>query len=559
MRGIVLYTDGQPRATVDVSRFGTGRTPFPRVLVLEQSANERILVDALKERHGVEVEWGVRFEGMTMNDNDDDDDDGKCVVKLKHGVEYDMHNINSNNKDGQQEEADEHEQVETAVFDWVCGCDGARSPVRHALNLSFEGGTYAATFYVADVSIAGDFPPRDYGCMFLSQSGFALSFPMCDLTNNASEEASSTSPIAHRFRLLGAVPSAAFDQPGWLDNPDFSVVRSAFETLTNKPLDITTPSWFSAYSVHHRKVSSFRSGRGLLAGDAAHVHSPAGGQGMNTGLLDAHNLGWKLALVTQGIASPKLLDSYNEERERFARELLKTTDSAFNAMAAGEGNAFAGFFRYVLLPFVMSFVIRLPFFGKMVFERMSQTAVNYRDCSMSRTGDVRAKNGSNSWGMGVHPGQSRLKAGDRFPYFNVATQSDAVDMTDENNGTVQDEDGDTVVLVDTADLLKQPTFVVLDFSAGSGADACGIVDELSKATRVPMQYYACSLALSRYSSSGEQEDKEGVGKVAEEKGVSGVVYVVRPDMYVGMVDGAVDKQALERYLRECVHVTENME
>lgn len=103
-----------------------------------------------------------------------------------------------------------------------------------------------------------------------------------------------------------------------MDNPEFSVVRPAFERLTNKPLDIATSSWLSAYYVHHRRVSSFLSGRRLLSGEAAHVHSPARGQGMNTWLLDAHSLESKLALVSKRIASPRLFDSYDDEREMFA-------------------------------------------------------------------------------------------------------------------------------------------------------------------------------------------------------------------------------------------------
>lgn len=144
------------------------------------------MVDALKEQYGVEVEWSVRFEGMTGVNGDDEDEyakanggSDKCVVKLRHRVDYDMHNIHISTKTDDQQQAEEEEKDEkfgTAVFYWICGCDGARSPVQQALNLPFEGGTYAAPFYVANVDIAGASPHATTAACFCHSSVFLSPF-----------------------------------------------------------------------------------------------------------------------------------------------------------------------------------------------------------------------------------------------------------------------------------------------------------------------------------------------------------------------------------------------
>ena len=172
------------------------------------------------------------------------------------------------------------------------------------------------------------------------------------------------------------------------------------------PFDIKTVKWFSTYRVHSRRVDKFNDGRCFLAGDAAHIHTPAGGQGMNTGIGDAYNLAWKLAFVVQGKADESLLDTYNSERLEIAKRLLETTDRAFEF---GTGDDFVTrFIRSHVLPLVAQYALRLDLVKQTVFPLISQTGINYR------TGD-----------LSVHAGDANfnVKAGDRMPYFRIGEKS----------------------------------------------------------------------------------------------------------------------------------------
>jgi hypothetical protein len=165
------------------------------------------------------------------------------------------------------------------------------------------------------------------------------------------------------------------------------------------PLDFYDTNWHSTYRLHHKKVSVFGKDNIFFAGDAAHVHSPAGGQGMNTGLQDAYNLGWKLALVQKGKAGPQLLETYNEERNPVAEDLLNTTDRIFSAMST-EGLWYT-IFRMYFIPFFVPFITSFKFVRKKVFKLLSQIGVNYKASSLSK-----GKAG-------------KIKAGLRLPYFHL--------------------------------------------------------------------------------------------------------------------------------------------
>ncbi len=146
-------------------------------------------------------------------------------------------------------------------------------------------------------------------------------------------------------------------------------------------IEVATVNWFSTYRVHHRVAEHFRGGRAFLLGDAAHIHSPVGGQGMNTGIGDAINLGWKLAQVIQGRATPSLLDSYEGERIGFARSLVATTDRAFTPLVAkGVAGELA---RRVLVPLVFSVALRVPMTRHEIFRTVSQTRIHYPDSPLS--------------------------------------------------------------------------------------------------------------------------------------------------------------------------------
>ena len=188
-------------------------------------------------------------------------------------------------------------------------------------------------------------------------------------------------------------------------------LESVLPSLRNEAgagLSIKSCSWFSTYRIHHRSASRFRHGRAFLLGDAAHIHSPVGAQGMNTGLQDAYNLAWKLALVVKGQADEALLDSYEEERIPVARRLLNTTDRAFRVVVSDSWAA--GLLRTKILARIAAFAMTIERVQKIAFRTVSQTAIEYRKSSLSKSLD------------GLP--DSAPHGGDRFPWLHLKLTAD---------------------------------------------------------------------------------------------------------------------------------------
>jgi hypothetical protein len=187
-----------------------------------------------------------------------------------------------------------------------------------------------------------------------------------------------------RVRLVGTMREAAQGAAGSVGWDHVS--RAILERLR---IDVAAVNWFSTYRVHHRVASRFRVGRAFLLGDAAHIHSPVGGQGMNTGIGDAVNLAWKLAAVVKGDAAPALLDTYEPERIAFARRLVATTDRAFTFVSSD--GPIARFVRLHLVPHVVPAVLAREAGRRYFFRTVSQILVQYRDSPLSagRAGRIR--------------------------------------------------------------------------------------------------------------------------------------------------------------------------
>src|SRR6201999_2873430 len=190
-------------------------------------------------------------------------------------------------------------------------------------------------------------------------------------------------PERGRARLIGTVRDERADRADSLTFDDVSD-----HALRNLAIEIERVHWFSTYRVHHRVTDRFRKGRAFLLGDAAHIHSPAGGQGMNTGIGDAINLAWKLAAVLAGKAPDAVLDSYEAERIGFARRLVATTDRVFS-FATSDG-PLAAFVRTHLAPVVIPAAMSFEAVQRFAFRTISQTEINYRNGPLSRgtAGDV---------------------------------------------------------------------------------------------------------------------------------------------------------------------------
>jgi hypothetical protein len=243
---------------------------------------------------------------------------------------------------------------------FVAGCDGAHSRVREALSIGFPGGTYEHLFYVADVEARGVVMNGDIH-VALDRTDFLAVFPLKG---------------GHRARLVGTVRDEKDRQREDLTWDDVST-----RVIGWMRIDIDAVNWFSTYHVHHRVADRFRRGRAFLLGDAAHIHSPVGGQGMNTGIGDAVNLAWKLAAVLQGRADDQILETYEAERIAFAQRLVATTDQAFTGVTSS--SATARVLRLHIVPLVLPALLRSRAFRRVAFRTVSQTAINYRRSVLS--------------------------------------------------------------------------------------------------------------------------------------------------------------------------------
>lgn len=346
-----LIVGGELRGEVEFRQLGAGLSPYPFVLIVEQGKHETLLYDYIKS-HGREVSWNTELESFT----------------------HDETGVTANVK-----RADGTRDVIGAKY--LVGCDGAKSFVRHALGLKFEGKTFERMFYVADVQLEWEFK-HDGLHVFLMKNNLLAFFPMTG---------------ERQWRIVGTFPEEFAKDEG---DVLYEEIEEQIKRDAEIAFDITNVNWFSTYKVHTRHVEKFSVGRCFLAGDSAHIHTPAGAQGMNTGIQDGYNLAWKLASVLQGKANEKLLETYNEERLPNAKDLLKTTDQFFNLVASPD--AVTSFLRMYVFPYVAGVAFKLDAVKKFVFPRIAQIAVNYRASGLS------AQNGS-----------FKVNAGDRMPFFET--------------------------------------------------------------------------------------------------------------------------------------------
>ncbi len=348
-----FWTRGKRAAHLSLLNLGEGFTPFPFMLVFPQDAHERLLIERLSSL-GVEVERPTELVRFGQHP-----DGVRATLKVSDGSE------------------------ESCDVAYLAGCDGAHSVVREALGIGFPGGTYSDLFYVADVDAQG--PPVDGEIhLELDDSDFLAVFPL---------------KKKGHLRLIGSVREKSAQQP---EHPTFSDVGQ--RVIERMQLTVARANWFSTYHVHHRVAGRFREGRAFLLGDAAHIHSPVGGQGMNTGIGDAVNLAWKLASVLEGTASSHLLDSYEAERIGFARRLVATTDRVFTVVT--KPGRVAGIVRTRIAPAIMPSLVRIAAVRRFLFRTVSQTAITYRGGALSE-GSL-----------------TRIHGGDRLPWIELSPQRD---------------------------------------------------------------------------------------------------------------------------------------
>ncbi|MET0753692.1 MAG: FAD-dependent monooxygenase, partial [Pyrinomonadaceae bacterium] len=368
-----LIVGGEVRGEVEFGEIGKGMSAYPFILMVEQGRHEKVLYDFIKS-NDKDVLWNTTLESFTQ-------DESGVIANIK-------------TEDGESR---------TIEAKFLVGCDGAKSPVRHALGLKFEGSTFERMFYVADVQIDWNFS-HDAGHAFLLKNNLLVFFPMLG---------------ENQWRIVGTFPEEFAKDEGEVL---YEEIEAQIKKDAELELDITRVNWFSTYKVHTRHVEKFSSGRCFLAGDSAHIHTPAGAQGMNTGIQDGYNLAWKLAMVLRGAADGKILETYNQERLENAENLLKTTDRFFNLVASPE--PILSYLRTHVFPYIAGAAFSIDAVKKFVFPRVSQIGINYRSSALS-----------------VNSGSFDVNEGDRMPYFEI--------------------DG-----VSVYDRLRAPKFHLLTFSDG---------------------------------------------------------------------------------------------
>jgi 2-polyprenyl-6-methoxyphenol hydroxylase-like FAD-dependent oxidoreductase len=434
-----MFAGGRMRGEVEFGELGKGMSPYPYILFVEQGKHESLLYQFIRS-HERDVVWNTELENFAQ--------DGNSVVG------------NLKKLSG---------ETETIEAKFLVGCDGAKSLIRHTLGLKFEGSTFERMFYVADVQLDWEYG-HDALQVFLMRNSLLAFFPMKG---------------EKQYRIVGTFPEEFAKDEGDIL---YGEIEEQIKLDADVELDITKVNWFSTYKVHTRHVNKFSEGRCFLAGDSAHIHTPAGAQGMNTGIQDGYNLAWKLAWVLKNTANAKLLDSYNEERLPNAEALMKTTDRFFN-LAAGK-NPILAFIRLYIFPYVAQFLFSLDAVKRFVFPRIAQIAINYRGSS-----------------LGTTKGSFKVQAGDRMPWFEI--------------------DGKSIY-----DVLHDPVFHLLIFSEGKS--------EITPLPEDLLQKWKGKID-SHFFVLGEKA-KEAFGTN------SSFFLILRPDNYIGMISDDFSPETISNYL-----------
>ncbi|MEU8390435.1 FAD-dependent monooxygenase [Micromonospora sp. NPDC048843] len=356
---LCLHARGRARS-VPLFDLGLSGTVYPYLLFLSQAETERILGEHLAAV-GLDVERGVELVGL------DYAVDG-AVATLRHG----------------------DDRVERVAARYVVGCDGAHSAVRRLAGIGFEGAAYPQTFVLADLEADGLDTRTAH--VFLSERGMLFFFPLGHPTT---------------WRLLVMRPPAEVaspDAPVTLDE-----VQALADTYTDATARLHDPVWMTNFRLHHRAATHYRAGPVFLAGDAAHIHSPAGAQGMNTGIQDAVNLGWKLAQALRGDADSTLLDTYEIERAPVGRMVLRFSDRAFTV--ATSTNPAVRFARTRIAPALIPVVLASRFVRAAAFRTVSQLGISYRNSPLSV--------------QGPRPSRTGPRPGDRLPDAPLPGAADA--------------------------------------------------------------------------------------------------------------------------------------
>jgi 2-polyprenyl-6-methoxyphenol hydroxylase-like FAD-dependent oxidoreductase len=345
-RATMLYSGGEKLAAIELHRMPS---EYNYVLLLAQSETERLLTEQLN-RQGVKIERAVEMASVSRRP-------GHVGVRMRSG--------------------DGTEEVATASY--LMAADGSHSAIRKEFGLPFTGRSLTQSYVLGDLHLAGDIP-EDQLSIFLARNGFLAVFPMGD----------------GRFRFMATDPDGITGDTG---EPTLEDIQRLYDRTVHVPAQLYNLNWSSRFRINSRHMTTLRDGRVFFGGDAAHVHSPAGGQGMNAGIQDMINLSWKLAMVLKGQARPELLDTYQSDRLPVIRQLVRMTERATKVFNSTNPLVHAALTR--LAPVLLG---RSAVQNKAA-PRLGQLTAGYRGCPIAKGG---GRIGS-------------LRAGDRVPDVRLGT------------------------------------------------------------------------------------------------------------------------------------------
>lgn len=412
--GATIFADGRRIGHLDFAAEGT---PYPYALMIPQSETERLLEEHLAGL-GVTVEREVELLRFTPAP------DGVDAVLRR--------------ADGQEE---------TVRTPWLIGCDGAHSAVRHGLGMAFKGDTLPSEWILADVHLTGVPAPPDELALFWHAEGVLALFPI----------------TPGRYRVIADLGEA----PDGTTRPDPTLadVQALLDSRGPGGMAASAPVWLAGFRINERKVATYRAGRVFLAGDAAHIHSPAGGQGMNTGMQDAFNLAWKLALVIHGRAAAEpLLDSYSIERSAVGDTVLANA-GRMTAVATLRGSA-----KQTLRNLMASLVLHVPAVRQMMGRTLSELTIAYPQSPLTVPGGHLAGGPGAGERMPPRQGEAPFGAGDTPRFALCAEASPEAATLLARHGTLMEPSLRAPVTPGAMWLVRPDGYVALVAKAGAWAE-----------------------------------------------------------------------------------------
>lgn len=458
MAGATFHRKGEVIGRVDFSnvpsRFDVG-------ILIPQYDTERILLERLVEL-GVEVERNTELVAF-----EDRGDHVETTLRTQDGEES------------------------AFSASWVIGCDGAHSTIRHGLGLEFEGGQDPDRFVLADVAVSGDIKD-DRVSVFFDVGGPVAFLPFAK----------------GRFRFITNTPHSDPDA----GDPDLDEIQQIIDSRLGMPIRVSDPHWLGAFRINDRVLDRYRIGRCLLAGDAAHVHSPLGGQGMNTGIQDVVNLAWKLRFHRSGLGGENLIESYSEERVSVGRKVVSITTRLTDIQTSE--NPLVRVARNTAMGIGLQFTKSHELLGK----ALSMITVNYRDVGIRGADTISRHHDS-------------LQVGERVPHLPLSSVDGALVMLD----AVCDADKFTLLVVESPE------------TPGFDKAINAMLDGIPESVRDVVSVVAISTSEAEFPAEVRVLlDLEG--DVRARMGFRGHgAVLVRPDRYTALFMGALDAEALRAW------------